>query len=930
MKKLFSYFLLFAYINLILHISAAGQNKQPEYITSFKTGKQDLFSSQLQSQLKSNQCDLTSLEAWIFLHKKNAATIAKQAGLPDEVCRLIDLNMAVENLQLSNNYNELIKLLKEQTGDTFYTALSIRLVISALYKIDPLFSESIIYNYFEAVKKGFNIIRAYDLLTSNNIGALRKLQERLNKNEFASNPALESGLKKIISWQPLTATDRVFLAKEYMATEPSDGFACRYLADNLYVLEHYNEAADTYFTCFETDPFTFENNLLLAAKAKLMMQKTAETDSLIAKHCKLYSRNNENENFRFSKAQLLNETGNLGAAMELLNIKFTDSVLMLSVQKQKADLLENVNKYEQGTSYYSEKVKASSREIDDYMRLIDLYNKDSAFEKSLEVATIAKQRFTNFPEDFFYKEQAIYGYLKDDAARLNILYNWTTQYPYSAWGLKNLSFFLLVNKKTDSAFFIAAKIFEMFGADDRWLINQLLNIRKAVSSTDQAFILDSLIRLYPGKESLWEARADAEKNIDSKLTVWEKAITENKLSIFPYSNIVALSKNNINQLYNSIERFENMKPAFEDKDVKPGLKAEYLSALGSAYIDLLQKQVLPEEILRKVIGYMNDYDKLYGYESTKYVYSDDLYAALGKEDSSKLMLEESLKYKPDEENIYWNLWTKYRHKNKVALYKKYTDRNPYDAGRLASYIQLNTMWTGSALEAIRNTDIFQKRFPQSDDLDRIKDYKYQSLSHLGDNIDYYVNSYKGTSSIAKSERYIDWFYGAVRNLRKGSNKVVPDSINCSATIYFEDGTEAKYADDCNCGKVKIVAVGPSFIQFTYNNNCDLADIYASDGYRLTIGYDNKGNIISIKSPLDEELKFHYNTLNKADLLITGKDTLFVKYNEEGEVQSTSSNGGRQIATKIAAVFSKMNEKLRIPSEASNSIIGARLPDLGLP
>ncbi|MBX2931454.1 MAG: CHAT domain-containing protein [Chitinophagaceae bacterium] len=898
------------------------------YISFFKEGKFKEASVEVDRLFKAGKYDQASIYGWVLLHKKSNDIHQKKDSYTNEINLAIHATLMIDSLNKNPKSQSLEQYIKQNNQPILWASCGLRQVAGIFSKTDPFFADAVLVSALPYQKNSFNFIRAYNTLISQNFFLRKKLQQRLADKTFTDYPLLEKQLHKLIAYYPTEATDWIFLSKEFIAEQKEDAYAYRSLADNLYTLKYYEEAAQNYITSFEKDPFTFEDNLTNAAACYIRIQQENKADSLINYYCKLYKKGNFAENVRLQKTILYKNDGNYGAALELLVQPFTESFNQQEGEKILADIYAENGSNNKILQYYLAKIKNGSNNIDDYTNLIHYYNTDSSYTQSMEVYQLAEAKFTEFSESFFYHSMNTFIAVKDNETVLNVLHQWNTVYPFSTWCLDNYASMLRVNKKYTQALTMLQKSFETVGANGTWRVNQLLRIfDDAKRVYEKASILDSMLQQYPDAEALWAARANIEESKTDKINIWNNAAAKNSYKVFPFYNMQLLNKDAAS-INNQITLLEAKKESFYE-NAQPSEKAKIDFEIARTYTDLLSIKTISKKVGKKAIEYFNTSIAKYGNIVNVYKHLDKVYNAIEDKDSAKTALLQSLIYNPDQSTSYWDLWAKYNYKNKIALYKKYMLRNPLHEYRTSTYVQLNTMWGGSVIEAVKYADIYVEKFPNSNYTNKVKGYKAQALSRLGDNKGYFESNFKDYCCLAKSETYIDWYNSAINAVQKGSNKIVVDTALCEAMIYFNDGTEAKYQDDCNCGKVASIQVGASFIQFYYNKDCDLTSIVSSDGYHLSLQYTANGLIQKMSSKTEGTLLLEYNSMKKPVKVITGNDTLILTYDETGEILTREANNGYASTLKISSLLQNLTAKTKLPQQALANIRAAKLPELNI-
>jgi len=907
--------LLVLFLSILLTVSAYAQTELSDL---FKQGRLAEASAALDRTLASGRINIEMVEAWTCLHSRD--------GAPGD--SLLAFGVAVENLYDKALSHAALTLYRGHTDLAHLGVLSPRVLVSLEENIDPYFADSMLILALPSQPDCFNFVRAYDILLGKVSPLKGLLRDRLGRGDFSAYPNLGRAMSSLVRGD-LTDAHRIAIARAFLRDVPGDTYAWRYLADALYRTARYEAASAAYEASFEASPFLFSDNLKEAAQSYLRLGREGEAFSLLNRYCRLYLKGDSMDNMQLEKARLYGAVGDYGKAELWLKASYRTREIQDKAISERMYMETGLSWMKEARAYYLDLVQKGSKEATPYRTLIWAYNQDSAFSKSLELIHLEPDRVPEMDEGSYYQGESTYLGLKDYAGAVAWVRKWQAAYPASSWCLDNLTSMLRLDKEESEALVVLEQSVGFDGWSE-WRIRQYFAIRETSGvPADRKYVMDSLLSRYPDNEDLWAGKSVLASSETAKLEVWDSAAARNPGSIFPFKYQRALYAGDRESLSRHLEELKERAPLIaRDSFLLPQIDEEFVYT----YLDLLKRNQITYEEAAQARKYMEAYERDGGNVGAMLPSLADIFAALNLKDSARLTLEKATLYQPDNAHVFWSLWTDYNDDNKGLLYRNYAERNPFESDRLYNYVKLNTMWTGSPIEAVKYASLFTQRFPNSGDLSAMATFRAQSLSFLGDNRNDYEVRYKNNWGLPTSERYVDWFTGSCLSALGGNNKVVVDSADCSAHIYFEDGTEARYQDNCDCGKVAMIKVGPSSVSFDYNVRCNLSRIRSSDGFDLHLDYDSLDHITRISSKKDGSVQFTYNAKGKPIRFTTSsRDTLRVTYNDTtGEVEKVESNQGREASERVTTLLTELEEKARIPGEALKSIARGDLPDLGMP
>jgi CHAT domain-containing protein/tetratricopeptide (TPR) repeat protein len=552
--------------------------------------------------------------------------------------------------------------------------------------------------------------------------------------------------------------------------------------------------------------------------------------------------------------------------------------------------------------------------------LLQQYTNDSLFSEGASL--LKKFNYLDKQESVYYAVFDFYETGKNYQQALEILKNWNKAFPYSAWCLDNTAYIYNQLKDYRQSIHTIQRSLALEGIG-MWRINQILSIYEASrKSVDPLFIVDSLCQVFPDTEDCWEKYF----SIASTRTNFYKLCLEHmKNPVAAISAVDAIiMRTNTTNFTESKVLYDSMMKVFPTMPTA-NLRLQKLRVVANMWSNMGYYITLDSEVQSAAISAWHAYLKAYGPKGQCSNQLGELYRQQGNVDSASKYHLLAIIYNPNNKLYHDQIWQALSHPKKVAIYRKFCERNPDDPARWGSYTHFNNKWHGSSIEAIRAANYFMETFPTVES--GVPTERTSAYSDFGDNLPYF-ETYRGDRIISASERYISWYRGAGNAVRKGFNTVVLDSANCAVKIYFKDGGEAYYADDCHCGKVKRLQVGQAFVDFRYNDDCEIVSIKASDGYSLEIRYNQATGRIKEMNSGNKRLQVEHYASGKIKQLILNRDTVRLFDDPDNSIDK-ERNFSRSVVLQIARVYEDLLEKAGLPEKALSYIRSAKLPELGM-
>ena len=275
-----------------------------------------------------------------------------------------------------------------------------------------------------------------------------------------------------------------------------------------------------------------------------------------------------------------------------------------------------------------------------------------------------------------------------------------------------------------------------------------------------------------------------------------------------------------------------------------------------------------------------------------------------------------------------------RHESDVARKHRWTvlhrliERDPARFEPRLLAVTYHVMWGGSPVVALSHAQVLEREFPAEWAASRGPADKRKALQQLGDAQRFFREQYDQASTMAPSQRYVQWYDHARAQAQREGAVLLEDRldlVNMRATLLGTDGIEVERGWHPVSGKLSYLRVGRSEIRAEYDaQGVNLLKISNSAGQWLSLAYDGQDQIRSLKTQAGVHLLFDYNAQGKpAHIELKGEGVLDVRYDEQGEVQEVKSETP-QMALKITQTFQQLLSQVKALEQGAEA-----WPDLPL-
>lgn len=869
-----------------------------------------------------------AISYWLRVHELNGDIATALAQYPETLSKKLNLYRQMKEAVDNGDVYAAWQLMTENE----YTISDDYYLIYTLHDVPESFdgkrSEELLADFHKKYPHGFAPLRNITTASASLYELYRNYTRRL-KEGFFEDTSARNYISLVLKYYPSNDYQRLSALTGYMENHPRDMIALRYMAQLYSAMERKDTAASFFMAAYREDPLML-NNLQSAAEMLAFRQELDSAKTLFDNV--VFSFNNETQKLRAEEewTALLINAGEISKARSALKRMENTHTSSYRYYALSGKMEATCNRWKESAIHYKKSYDLN-KSVATLEALIEAYTQLKEYARGIQLMEQEKTHI-HFTQSLYYKLFDLYNLSNQKEKSYDAIKEATEKYPNSYWMYGNYAYSTAKRGDTATALTLIKKSLAIIGNNWEWAAYRLKDYLMAENKhnlTQTEKDLEAYMDKNAGSKEtcLWSIRYSLKKTFEEKKAVLLQAIQKNPGRIFPFEALRFIyDEANYAELENLL--VENEALIMNQGDGYDKMKYHSLKGLMAA--DRARKYKIGKDEFEKAKANFRHYLDRGGSPSSYYEWMAILYASQEMKDTASICIEKAISYQPDNFILNNKAWAIYSHPRCFQLYKKFYDRNPYDAERAERFIEYNTKWGGSYIIAAGLVEDFKINFP--DQAGRIKSEESMIYSGLKDYQSHYLQTYSQATNIAASRRYIGWYENACANAWKGSAKVEIDNKHCSATITNPDGTIYTQTDDTACGKVKRIQVGDVFINASYNKNCNPVSFESSAGLKIQLQYDHD-NITSIKNNKDEEVNFEYNALNKP-VKITVKNVGYMKvtYDENGKVLSTASYNakGEEAGYSLAINISRaMQELLGIVDKFKIRNGDITVPDLGI-
>lgn len=929
-KAIVLWFLFFACCGAIVR----AQGTDPELVqwkTAFSSGDYEQLLASVEKNLASETPHPYGINAWVAAHEAQGdLSAALQRGNQPWKQQLRDF-VAIRTLAEQEQDGKLYtKYINPQMN-----ALEEQSWADVIINTSELSSEATRQYLLEYVQKPgltFRTIWALSNLMENNERVRIWLGEQYEAGNIDDSTLLGRFVYRQAVMNQQDEPDLIALVKNEEELLATDAMANRFLAHQLKEMEHYKEAEKYYQKSFELNPF-YGRNLTSIAETQGRFSHFEAAEKTVRKAAQLYAPTGRDRFFYRHWSSVLYTVGHYAqtqAALEKGLKQFPDDA---ELNYRMGRLQISNGRPEFAINYLKKAANAKPDNLTTQRYYLQALSEANQIEAFLSAYERVAGRYNMLTPAIYVEIADTYTKYEEPAIALQTLEKGLRHFSESGWLYREYAAALENEGDLEGAIQAMQTSFEVDEIYE-WPVWRLTQLMKASGKTDAE--IDTKLRelaiSHSWSSGVWKEWADQADGMDAQAAIWQLAMEHEPQALFPYESIMRDILWPRRQWTQALDDLEQFSLRFDEHYVSAADRAKVHFERGIVYIGKVRTEGLTTSEYEQALHHFKKYLDDGGYPGAYYQYIYELHKAQKNAKKAAKALRNWILYRP---NTYRNRSQTISQipsefPDRFLIYNELLQRRPYDWQNWKAMIQYNSVYGGSAINAIRLGREFRQRFPnRKGEIERFIGISY---GKLGSNIKHFEDAYGDRSSLGKSQRYINWFNSAKHNAWEGSTNLSFDWETNTATLLFENGTVAKITDDPLTARTTKVQVGNAFMEAKYNDDIQMTDIIRSDGESINLRYDDAGNIIEMRSPESEDITLAYDSLGHPHQMIIKSqppDTIRVYYSTSGSVDSVQSSKGGQAALKLTQAFQKLIAYSRVFGDAASEIAAARLPHLGI-
>lgn len=748
------------------------------------------------------------------------------------------------------------------------------------------------------------------------------ISERLDNGYFDQFPKVKQYLSLVLDRLDTPAPLIIKAIDLYSDAFAKDPIARYYRASLLQENEQFTEAADSYQSAFDLDPFWLEGRTLIHKSVCLtLLERTDEANEVLGRYAQLSYPKQIKKEERIAKILQLIWLGQLGMARELLWEINPEYPRDPSIQGFLGEVEMRSERYALAIAHYTQAIKLAPYRFENhYQRLLVCL-------ESMDLESILK--YLNETEKYYNPlPLAIYllkGKLLLDQGQLKkgvtFLESALKHYPYSADVLLLLARYKVEQKAFAPAlaFVQEAFLYQNPQEEDLKLLESILLVQLNKDDARMGAELMNWAKKFPWVEYLWQRIAQYKISDAQKWVVWESASKLNQGLFFPYKNVQALFLKD--QLWD--QAIQILEVAIQDLNNKGKNYEEALAHLARAEIIIWKaaKEELGESYYEEAKSDLEFYLFNGGRASIYYQNLGALEFQFDHMDAARQAILQCRAIKPDDYESIVLLETEYQAVPLASIERyRWLMRNPYQASRTRKYVKANLTDQGSPINAL----LIMHRYGYNWSM-----LKNRAFQLLGDQFGYYQDQYVKASALPANGDEIELYHQVRRSSWQNDFDVELDYFYGKAKITLADGTIIWREDDPMIGKISRLEMGSTKMEVRYREDGSIRHIVLPQGKSIQFFYNDQNQVTEIINSARQKINLQFDGKGRTTFIKwQGNPDIHIRYDNFGKIQSITGMDTRN----AMAVFNKVEDLLNLP-ETLNSIqsylLKGNLPDFSV-
>lgn len=729
--------------------------------------------------------------------------------------------------------------------------------------------------------------------------------------------------------------DRLAAVDRYLAHYPSDRWALRVRATNLFALGRFNAAFESYRAASHVLPPT--TNGVSAAKSLIRDQRYLDARKYLSKWHTLTARDGAEAAIRTEEnlANAMRLAGEHGRARDILKpyavfneqpwwrLADRETVKPLEIpggalQKwpDDAGLNDEMARLEladrrprEAITYARKSLAADPDRQSRHELLLECLRRagDDHIDEAYNVWSQAREQF-EWPLEAVYGEaMALLRTLDETEELLEVSDRSIDDYPESTymWGERILS--LHKAGETEQAIEAARRSIRIKPTYE-YGINRLFDYVKEMDGENAAYDAVKQHRdRYPWIERTWHILADRVPNTEEKSLIWREAIGRNPERAWPWKQLV------LEMIF--AKRWEDAhREIVSAKQTVDGgtLRRQAMIELYTVfyYSRKLLAEGLSDTELTAALESCDNFESVgppAGYFSS-HSYRPAFLLRRGKlKAAAASVIAESREW-PDSGGGWHDAFNNGLARTMglgtaFSIGYHEVERKPFNGEKISNLAERHLQWGGSPLIAHFLYELMSQVDPKQFADEQVRSAK--SLASFGDSILHYQLAYGNSQDIGRSERYLSWHENARRKAQSPQSRVTPrNGAEPTVEIVHPDGRVELRSFHPISGHATRWQIGAAFIEVDYDPlGNHLTRIESSSGQWVSLTYDNGALITDIKSSSGRDLSFQYNEAGKPNrIAVKGSGVITIDYTPDGEIKKVDSDGGPGMTLQVTQQF----------------------------
>ncbi len=713
--------------------------------------------------------------------------------------------------------------------------------------------------------------------------------------------------------------DSVLHGLAWLQRAPSDTRAMMRVVFAYNTLQRFEEAAPLVERAIRANPYYTNTDPLVLAYARTDRLDDART--LMEAYTRGYHGRTANVRFAEVWAGSLRAEGNQGEARRVIADALATHPENASLHYELGRVEIAERRYDQAADHLERAIELRPDRAVYWEYLLQAYQ--SGERASTVLDTLERMELVDLPFDeaAWHAGSTALSTLQRTTQRREWMARAVAALPESAWMHREYAAALAADGRTEEAARVLLDAFAL-SSENAWAYARLREWQPSG--------LDALVQQFPTQSAAWRELAALAETRDAKLAIWRRAIAHDRGSAMPWEGLVAV--------YTAERDWPGAIAAAREaltalQQAPPAQRAVAEQLFGRTVAEVTRHTTLERPVLDEAAMVMQRFLDEGGMRSSFHdamrridTAREDKPAAGDHALQAARLTRDCTRF----HDLVANHTAELGYRAWRFGYECLA-RSPRDRSNLADLMHKHVMWGGSSVVALAL--LHEARALGVEETSGVRGYEARAFGDLGDGVRRYEGNYQRQTAISPSDLYVGWYETARRDVLSSDRKrvhVIPDQAHPTVDIVSPDGTVLRRVHERIQGKLIEASQGGAWIRAQYNDDGHIVRVENSAGRYSEWDYVD-GRIMAARSSDAPEIKVAYNDAGRPIRIdAAGTGTLFVTYDEDGEIQQvTTSDPENQarISLEVTRAFQGMMANVR---EMERVMRDGRMPDLPSP